>query len=491
MTTIHRSVFYSVADKYSGQILAILSTAIMARLLTPAETGLFMVANALILLADSFRQFGVPSYIVQAPRLGVEAVRSAFTLLAILSAALALVFFLSARALASFYGDAGVAPLLRISILGFLILPFAAVISALLQREMNFRALAIINISGAFANFIVTISLGLAGFGPASYIWGFVAGSLALALTAFAARPEPWIFRPCLSETRHLISFGGISSAMSLLNIAYELLPRLAFGKLLGFDAVGIYGRAVTLCQLPDRAIVSAVHPVVLPAMAARVRSGGDLKAAYLRGFSLMSAVQWPALISLALLADPMVHALLGAQWGAVPPLVRALALASTFLAPAFMTYPVLVAVGRIRDTLYASLISIPPSILIMIGAAQFGLMPVALSMFIVAPLQMLVAFCFVRRAIGLTVGEMLSTARASLTPTLGATAGPGLIVLLSPNGFDLSLLETMVAIATGLTGWLLALRLTRHPIGVELLTVWHMLAPLLARWRAGALAPR
>ena len=62
--------------------------------------------------------------------------------------------------------------------------------------------------------------------------------------------------------------------------MAFDMLPRLALGRILGFDAVGLYGRALTLCQIPDRAIASALSPVVLPAFAARVRAQGDLREA-------------------------------------------------------------------------------------------------------------------------------------------------------------------------------------------------------------------
>ncbi len=44
---------------------------------------------------------------------------------------------------------------------------------------------------------------------------------------------------------------------------------------------------------------------------------------AWLRGLALISAVQWPTLLMLALLADPVVGLLLGAQWGEAAPLVR------------------------------------------------------------------------------------------------------------------------------------------------------------------------
>jgi O-antigen/teichoic acid export membrane protein len=65
--------------------------------------------------------------------------------------------------------------------------------------------------------------------------------------------------------------------------------------------------------------------------------------------------VQWPFLICLALLADPAVRLLLGARWSDTAPLVRIIALAWLAMTPAFLTYPVLVAAGRIKDTLTAS----------------------------------------------------------------------------------------------------------------------------------------
>ena len=231
----------------------------------------------------------------------------------------------------------------------------------------------------------------------------------------------------------------------------------------------------MTVCQLPERAIVSALQPVVLPAMAAQTRAGGDLKASYLRGLTLMSAVQWPTLIMLALLADPIVRLLLGQQWGETAPLVRMIALATMALAPAFLTFPVLVATGRIRDTLLASLISLPPSILIVIGAATLGLWQVAASMIVVAPLQMFVALLFVRRAIGMSWKEFFGALRNSALVTIGTAALPSAVLILSPNGFSLSFSEGFLAVLGGIVGWLAVLLLTEHPLKEELIAAGRM----------------
>jgi O-antigen/teichoic acid export membrane protein len=484
MSAVRRSLLFSALDRYATQVLVIATTAVMARILTPAETGLFLVAHAVILLVENFRDFGVGAYIVQERELSRARVQSAFTVTVLLSLAMGGAVYAGAGQIALFYGAPELRSLLLVAILGVVFVPFASPVMALLRRELAFEAIAGINVAAAAANAGVTILLGLAGYGAASYVWGYVASSALLALLAFSARPQAWIFRPSLVDCRRVLAFGTISSAVTLVNMAYDLLPRLALGKILGFDAVGLYSRAVTVCQLPDRAIVSALQPVVLPAMAARARGGASLKGAYLRGHALMSAVQWPALIMLALLADPIVRVLLGPQWVEVGPLARLIALATMALAPAFMTYPVLVAVGRVRDTLVSSLISLPPSFLIVIGASSVGLTAVAASLFVVAPLQMLVALLFIRRAIGLTWGELAQASRASVVLALGTALVPGLVVLLSPNGFALNWEETALAAAGGIAGWLAALRLIDHPIGTEILAVVRIVANRVARWR-------
>jgi O-antigen/teichoic acid export membrane protein len=490
VSAVRQSLLFSGLERYVAQLLGIGTTAVMARILTPAETGLFLVTSAVILVAENFRDFGVGAYLVQARELSREVIQSAFTVTMLLSVAMGLVIFACADRIAGFYGQPDLYGLIVAASLGFLFMPFATPIVALLRRDLAFRPLAGISIAAALTNAGVTIALGVVGFGPISYVWGYVASNALLALLAFLVRPEAWIFRPSLADVRRVLSFGAISASVTVANVAYDLLPRLAFARILGFDAVGFYARAVTICQLPDRTIVSALQPVVLPAMAARVRDGGDLKQAYLRGHELMSAIQWPALIMLALLADPVVRIILGAQWGEVPALVRPMAVAMMALAPAFMTFPVLVAAGRVRDTLVSSLISLPPSVLIVIGAASYGLPAVAASLIVVAPLQMVVALVFIRRAIGLRWSELAHASRASLAMTLATAAIPCAVVALSPTGFILDWIQTMVAATGGALGWLAGLWFVDHPLRREIVVVRRLALDMPARRRTFPAAP-
>ncbi len=462
---IRRSIAFSLIDKYAGIVLSLATMAIVARILTPEEVGLFMVASASVILIEAFRDFGVGACIIQAPSLTPALARTAFTVMALLSVVFAGLLWASAPALAAFYGDARLDGLIRIATLGFAAAPISNPLLSLMRRDLEFGKVAVVSIGAAFANSGVTVVLAVAGFSAASLVWGSVVAAGVTAAGALALRRAVWVFRPSLAEWRHVLPFGAWTSVVTLLGLLFDFMPRFILGRVISIAAVGLYSRALSLCQLPDRALLSAVQPVVLPALAARAREGGDLKEPYFLGIASITALQWPALVCLALLAEPIVRILLGNQWLDTIPLVRILALASLSLFPAYLTFPVLVAVGRVRDMATASLISLPLSMAVMIGASHFGLQAVALSAFLTAPFQTLVGLHFVRRHVPFGWLELAQAVRPSALATLGASAVPAAMLVLTGSP---SIAALVVAIVGSAIGWLAALRLGRHPLDPE-----------------------
>ena len=293
---------------------------------------------------------------------------------------------------------------------------------------------------------------------------------------ALRLRPDLSIFRPSLSEWRGAIAFAGYDSATVILNRVWEALPYLVFGRVLGIDAVGLYNRSVTVCSLPERALLASLTAVVLPAFSAQVREGHSLKAAYLRAIEYITAFHWPTLILLAIFAHPIVHILLGHQWMAIVPLVQIISVALLAWFPAYLTYPALVASGGIRDTLTASLISLPISALILAVASRHGLHALALSMLVTIPLQVAVAVTFVRRRVGFAWSEMLIAIKKSIVVAALSAAGPSLLVAMLGQPTENSIALVIIGFVIAVIGWLAGLRVTCHPLMGEISSLWHKL---------------
>jgi O-antigen/teichoic acid export membrane protein len=469
MAGLRRAFLLTSLERYVVLALNFGVVAIVSRLLTPAEVGLAVLGTSLLAVAETLRDFGTGSYLIQQKEVGRDRVRTAFTVMAIVSGLIVAVLMLAAGPLATLYGEDRLAPYLRVIALGFLAGPVSGTILALLRRDMQFGAIVLVNMLSGVAGAVTTVGLVLAGQGYMSFAWGGLAWCASAAALAVAMRPDLSIFRFQLTEWRSALAFGGYNSATAILNRLYEVLPYLALGRMQPAASVGLFNRALLLCQLPDRALLSGVVGVALPALAAEARDGRPLKAPYLRALGYITAVQWPALLLVALLAHPAVELLLGRQWLSIVPLVQVMAVAQLMAFAAPLTYPVLVAAGGVRDTLTTSLITLPPSALILLVAAGFGLQAVAASFLLIIPLQVGVALVFIRRRIRFGWGELVVAIAPSATVAACTAVLPVLAIALHGFQLDLPLPVAILAALGGAVGWVAGLLLARHPLAGEL----------------------
>ena len=282
MNQVRRSLMFSVGEKYATQAIGIISTLVLSRLLTPADFGLFTVGVSITMLIEVARDFGVGNYIVQEQHVSRPIVRSAFTLTLLLSLVAATMLLVAAAPLVAFYKSPGLGDLLVLLAINFLLLPFAMPSMTLLRRDLAFGTLAGINFVAAVTHLCVVITLALLGHGYMSLAWALLASSAARTAAALACRPCLWAFQPSFAQWRELLSFGGYSTATAVINVFHDALPQLIIGRNLGLSAVGLFSRAVTVCQLPDRLLINALASVALPALASHARQKGDLKQAYL-----------------------------------------------------------------------------------------------------------------------------------------------------------------------------------------------------------------
>src|SRR5208337_3839612 len=175
MTGLHRPIVFSFIDRYSVIAINLLMTTIVARLMTPDEIGVFVIGAAVVVLMESLRDFGVSAYLIQVQEITEGGVRTAFTAMLILSLIFAIGIYLLADPVARFYGDQRIVPVLHITAFSFLFGPFVAPNVSLLRRDLSFGSVALINVSGAIANYIGTLTLAVIGAGYLSLAWGALA----------------------------------------------------------------------------------------------------------------------------------------------------------------------------------------------------------------------------------------------------------------------------------------------------------------------------
>lgn len=463
MNSIRRGLAITTIERQFTLVLQLIATIVVSRLLTPAEIGVWGVAFAFTSLLLGAREFATETFLIQRHALNREETQAAFTVMLFLSLLISCIIFLLTPWLARFYREPGLASVLHVVAVAVVLEVVATPLVALMRRKMEFGYVAIVNVTRSIILTAVTIGLAALGFSYMSFAWSALAAAFLSSALAFYLQPDAWVYKLRLRDWRDMLRFGGYSGINVLLYKVYETVPAFMLGRTVSLDAVGVYNRASLVCQLPSNVLLGAIGSVLLPALSAEAREGRDLTNSYLRAVSMLTALQWPALIVLAILAHGLVPIVLGGQWTQAVPLIQVMAIAALPTFTIELAFPVLVAVGAMRDVMFRALIVWPLSAVLIAVASLFGLTAIAMAFLVVFPLQAAVSLYFTRRHLAFRLLEFGKSCWRSAFITATSATGP--LAVSAWLGFDapVPIAALVIAIVLAALGWFAGVLYTRH----------------------------
>jgi O-antigen/teichoic acid export membrane protein len=479
MSSLRRAVVWASVGQYLNIAISFSATLILARLLTPAEFGVSALGGAVLGIAEAVRELAGGTFLIREGDLTHGKIRSTTTVNFLVTVVVATMLSILAEPLARVFEMPALESYLRIAVIGFIFGTLLYPQQALLSREMAFNRLALINCAATFAGAVVSVILAIAGFKANSFAWGGVASSGAGTLIYLTVIRNFSIYKPSLSDWRSVVGFGAYSSATAILGRVAEAIPLLIFGKLLTASELAIGQRAVLLCLFPERLLLAAVGTVALPELSRQSREGRDLKAAYLKALSVISAVYWPFMIMLAVFAQPVVQLVLGRQWLDVVPLVQILGPALMLAVPITLQFSILVAADAVRTLPRLLALQTITTATALLLTVEDGLHAAALSMLVAMPLNAAMSIGAVRRAIAVRWAEIAAVILRSGAVTVAACIAPLMLALAFRDDVPLVVLAASGLLAAA--GWCLGLFLTAHLLWREIVQVTAALARRVA----------
>jgi lipopolysaccharide exporter len=345
-TRTARGMLWAFGSYGGGRLLVLISTAVLARLLTPADFGLVALALTFIAVLDGVSTLGLgQALIVQTDEeLEDRADTAFFWSIAFGLGASALIAALSPL-IASFFNEPEMVGISCALGANFFFRSLGITHYSLAQRGLNFRARTVAEFSDVVVRGIVGIGLAIAGFGAWSLVIGYLIGTISLDIAIW--RLVPW--RPRLRAGREnlpgLLRFGGTVSAVQVLAAIGNNIDNLFVGRVLGAGSLGIY---VIAFMVPNLTVVNmswVAQQVLFPALATqdrrRMPEAFRITVRYLWMFAL------PAALTLAVLAEPIVTFVFGDQWNEAVPPMRVLAIYGFLMATGFAPGTVYMALGR------------------------------------------------------------------------------------------------------------------------------------------------
>lgn len=464
-----RALLWSLAERYAGFIVGLATTLILARLLTPAEVGVYSVCAAFSAMAALLRDFGVSEYLIQERELTPEKLRSAMAVALVMAWTLGVLVLVLRDPAARFFGEPAVAAVLTVMALNFFILPLSSPAFAMLNRELAFRQIFFLQTVCTVVHGTTALTLAGAGFGPMALAWAPVAAVVAQTTILAVIRPRETFVMPSTVALRPVLKFGMTYMTSRTVENLAENAHEPIIAKVFGFASLGLFSRAMGMVDLFRKNVTDAFVRVATPAFAARHRAGQPVDKALLHATTVFTALSWPFFGFIALAAPEILRVLFGPAWAGAAPLATILALAAMPGALCEFVPQMLSTTGHVARRLRLALAGSAIHIAAVAGAAWWGLQAMAAA-FVVSSLAILVLNAFhLRAAIGLPLSALPRAAASSATLALLCAAAAGAVLWATRAAALPGLFGLLAAGATGALTWLAVAKAVRHPAVDEL----------------------
>lgn len=308
-----RGVGVLVGRTLGLQLLTAGVTVVLARLLTPADYGMFALALSIQLAGQRLAELGMPAALIgQADEPSAE--QQAAMGGAMLSTSLLVsgTLFAVAFALAPALGFDSEA--LRVVAVAGVAMPLysgRAVPTALLERHLQFGRVALVEAADTLTFNAFALAGALAGFGAFSLAGAVPAGALASAAAAWALQPFARRPRLQLDPLRPMLKFGAQITLVQAINVMQEVGFVAALTAVGGSATAGFYAMAKRLFSFPI-ALTGAVARVSFPALS---RSQGLRPSRAARAALYTTIVAGLPLALVAGAVQPLIGVVLGDTW--------------------------------------------------------------------------------------------------------------------------------------------------------------------------------
>jgi len=381
------------------------ATIVIARLLTPADYGLVGMAGLFTGIIMLFGDFGLGASIIQKKKLDDDELTSLFYVLSGIGCVVTILIYLIAPLGGAFFKEKEVTNLIRLSSITFLISSLSTIPRNLMQKEMNFKTLGIIQIVSALSSSIITILLAWKGLGAYSLMWGTVSNSLFN--TVLSCMYQKFIPRLILSVEflKDHLRFGGLVTVERYLWWYYTNIDFLLAGKMIGKVEYGFYSMAFSLARMPLEKLASIINPVSF-SMFSAIEKRDELIKHYFSILKYLSFLTFPIFCGFYWIAEDIFPLLLGPKWNDSILLFKILSLVCLVQSLSILNSPLVNAIRRpdvgVKNMLLGSFTA---TITFIIGI-NWGIKGLAVSWLIFYPPVFIIYIVNISKVVGFTLTE-------------------------------------------------------------------------------------
>lgn len=452
--------------------LGLVQMTVLARIIDNYQFGLLTVSLVIIALADMLSDFGIANSIIQRKEISHFELTTLYWLNVGLGVVVCVTVFALSGAIASVLHNPDLQPLIQTLSLAFIVTPHGQQFRALMQKELEFNKIGLIETSSVLAGFTFTVVA--AHFWPLAMtaILGYLVNSAVRTLLfGYFGRK---IYRPglhfSLASVSSNLRFGAWLTADSVINYVNTNLSTLVLARILGASVAGGYNLAYNVAVVPPMKLNPIITRVLFPAFAKIQDDTAKLRVNFYKLLSVVGIINFPALLGLMVVSNNFVPLVFGEKWASIIPVLQLLCVVGLLRSVGNPIGSLLMAKARVdisfKFNVFKTCLFIPA---IIVGGQLDGAIGVTLGFLLVQIINTILSyFVLIKPILGSSYREYILSLWLPFylsLPTLTVSYGLGWAL----NG-QLSLaLLLAVQIAAGVLAFVAMIVLSRHPLVVEM----------------------
>src|SRR5699024_6296617 len=264
---------------------------------------------------STFSKLGIGPSIVQKETIEVKHIQTGYTISLIFSTILTAIVWFSSPYIASFFDMGELESVLKVLAFIHLIQGFSVVSEALLQRKLEFKKLAFVQVVSYVAYGVVGITLSWFEFGVWSLVFAQITHVLLKTYLFLKIQSHSKKLTIKYDLAKELLSFGfGYSVGIIYNHLALQG-DTFVIGKFLGASSLGIYSRAYQLLAMPVNLVGTVIEKVLFPSFSRIGSSITRLQEVYKTAITITALICLPLSVFLVILRKSIILLLFGNMW--------------------------------------------------------------------------------------------------------------------------------------------------------------------------------
>jgi PST family polysaccharide transporter len=311
---LRSGIFYTFIFKYAQYAIQVLTSAVLARLLTPEEFGVVAIINVFVFFFLILSTFGLATAVIQKQHLSSQNIYSLFIITIILGIGFSLIFFASAPIISSLYNDNEYIKITRLLSVSMFFHTVNSIPLAILTKEKKFKTIGIVTFWVGLTTGIFAILLALNDFSYYSLVYKSILESFLVFSIYFRLSKIRILGRVSFKIFSDVFSYSAFQLLYNVVDYFSKSLDILIIGKYLGASKLGLYDRAYRLLSTVN-GLTLVFSPVLHPVLSSHQKDRGIIFNVFKKVTKYLFLLGLPLSVFLHFSSKEIILILYGEQW--------------------------------------------------------------------------------------------------------------------------------------------------------------------------------